>query len=259
MFAHSLHPQTVNDAVNLIQRHHVPGLDAPLHCRPVGRLYPDDPDPPVQRLQRHRHSGNQPAAANRHHRYINLRKVFVYFQSQCALPGDELHIVERMNVGQPPLFAKLFGFFVGLVPDQAMLHNFRAVSPRGVDLRLRRVAGHHHHGLHLVDARGQRHALRMVARRRTNHAALALLFRQMAKLIQRPANFVRSGLLEHLRLQPYVESRPLAQQPRRQQRRVIRERRNYFPGFLKLLQGDFRGGGDLWGHSSVLSIRFEEA
>src|SRR5260370_30276270 len=109
------------------------------------------------------------------------------------------------------LFRSL-GFFVGFVPDGPMLNDFRCVGARSIDLRLRGVAGHHHYRLHLVDRGGNSHALRMVSGGRANHAALALLRREMAELVERPADFVRSAFLEHLRLQPYVEAGALAEQ-----------------------------------------------
>src|SRR6478736_9489725 len=99
----------------------------------------------------------------------------------------------------------------------------------------------------------------MVARRRTNHTALALLFRQVAEFIQRPAKLVRSAFLKNLRLQPDVKTGVLAQQPRRKQWRVISERRNYFSRGLKLCERNFRSKGNLCRHGLVLSIRFEEA
>ncbi len=95
-----------------------------------------------------------------------------------------------MNVCQPAFLAELLGFFVGFIPDQAVLHNFGAVSARGIDLRLSGIARHHHDSFHLVDARGQRHTLSMISCGRADHATFALLRREMTELVQRSAQLV---------------------------------------------------------------------
>src|SRR5260370_41738432 len=98
------------------------------------------------------------------------------------------------------LFRSL-GFFVGFVPDGPMLNDFRSVGARSIDLRLRGGAGHHHYRLHLIDRGGNRHALRMVSRGRAKHAPLALLRREVAELVERPADFGLAPFGEHSRLQ----------------------------------------------------------
>src|SRR5262249_44244092 len=44
VIAHTFYAQAVNDAIDLIQRNHTPGLDALLHGRTIGRFHADDLD-----------------------------------------------------------------------------------------------------------------------------------------------------------------------------------------------------------------------
>src|SRR5215471_15290608 len=116
MLAHSLHTQAVDDAIDLVQGDHMSGFNALLHRWTVGRLYANDLDPGIVRLQRHGDAGDQPAAADRNYRHIDLREVLKNLETERSLAGDELHVIKRMDVGKPPFLAKLLGFFVGLVP-----------------------------------------------------------------------------------------------------------------------------------------------
>ena len=51
-----------------------------------------------------------------------------------SLPGDQLLVVERMHVGQSLVAHQLLRLLVRLVPDRAVQHDLRAVSPRRRDL-----------------------------------------------------------------------------------------------------------------------------
>src|SRR5437899_4103272 len=111
-----------------------------------------------------------------------------------------------MNVSEPALLAKLPGLLVGFVPDRAVLYDFGAVRARCIHFGLRGVRGHHHDGFHLVNARRNGDALRVISGRRTDYAALSLLRGEVTELVQRSADFVRSAFLKHLRLQTNVEA-----------------------------------------------------
>src|SRR5262249_50773165 len=64
VFANALHPQAVDDAVDAIQRDNLSRLHALLHAGRAGRLDADDANVRIDRLEGHRHAGDQPAAAN---------------------------------------------------------------------------------------------------------------------------------------------------------------------------------------------------
>ena len=127
-------------------------------------------------------------------------------EAERALPGDELQIVERVHVGQPAIADELLRLLVGIVPDRAVQHDFGAVAARRRDLRRRRVLGHDDHRADAVDARGERHALRVIAGRGADDAAPALVLGKRHELVQRTADLVRPGALEHLRLEADVEA-----------------------------------------------------
>jgi len=134
VIADALNAQAVDDAIDLFQGDHAAGFDALLHRRPVGRFHTDDLDLGVRSLERHCNAGDQSAAADRHHGHVDLGKILTDLQAQCSLAGDELHVVEGMDVCQPALLAELLGFLVGFVPNGAVLHYFGAVGAGGVDL-----------------------------------------------------------------------------------------------------------------------------
>ena len=84
-------------------------------------------------------------------------------EAKRPLPGHELRIVERMNVGEPPLDHELVRFFVGLVPDGAVEDDLGAVPARRRYFRRGRVLGHHDDRVHPVHPCRQRDALRVIA------------------------------------------------------------------------------------------------
>jgi hypothetical protein len=158
------------------------------------------------------------------------------FQSERSLAGDELLVVERMNVREALVAHQLFRFLVRLIPDRSVQHDLRAVAARGGDLRGRCVFGHADDGADAVNLRRQRDALRVIAGRRADHAARLLLLRHQREFVQRSADLVRADALKHLRFQPDFESRQLAQLPRRQQRRVFDMRRDARADFAEIVE-----------------------
>src|SRR5439155_5185744 len=201
------HTQTVDDAVDPLERDDAPGCDAFLHAGCARRLDADDPDVWVDRLERHRYARDQPAAADWHDDDVGLRKVFVDFEAERPLPGYQLGIVERMDVREAALDDELLRPLVRLIPDRPVQHHFGAVATRRGHFGQRRVLGHHDDGVHAVQLRGQRDALRVVAGRRADDAAALLLVGQVRELVQRPADFVRPGPLEHFSLEANIEYR----------------------------------------------------
>ncbi len=126
-----------------------------------------------------------------------------------------------MDVGVAALGDELLRLLVGLVPDRAVQHDLGAVAFRGFDLRRRRVGRHADDGVDAVDPRGQRHALRVVAGGRADHAPPLLVVGEERELVERPADLVGARALEQLGLEPHVEAGGLAQHARGQQRRVV--------------------------------------
>src|SRR5581483_678484 len=167
-----------------------------------------------------------------------LGEILVDLEAERALSGDELRIVEGVNVGVAALGDELLGLLVRVVPDLPVQHDLGAVGLRRGDFRRRRVLRHAHDGMNAVNLRGERDTLRMIAGRRTDHAAALLLLRQIRELVERAADLVRAGLLEDLRFQPDVEAGPLAEDPRGEERRLVDVARDDGAGALEVGAGE---------------------
>src|SRR5258708_257377 len=120
LLAHALYSKPIDYAIDLIEGHQLSSLYAQLHCRSAGRFDANHPHLRVQTLECHRDARAQPPASDWNDDYISLGKVFVYLQAKRSLTGDQVRIVERMNVSQPTFFAELFCFLVSLIPDHSV-------------------------------------------------------------------------------------------------------------------------------------------
>ena len=209
----------------------------------------------LDRLGRHRDARNQAASANRHDDDVDVVPVANDLETERALSGDELQVVERMHIGQAAVSDELLCFLVRVVPDRAVQNDLGAVAARGGDFRGRRILGHDDHGLDAVDAGGKRDSLCMIARRGADHTAAALILGKQHELVERTANLVGPGPLEHLRLEADVEARPFAQRPRGQQRRAVNVWRDMAVRRLERLHSEgHRGHRHLPGHLAVSMI-----
>ena len=100
------------------------------------------------------------------------------FQRQRTLPGNHHRVVERRHPGEALLLRQLnrFGFrFVKIGPVE---QHFAAEPAHRVNLDICGGNRHHDQRLQPQTRRGERHALRVVARRGGNHPAGFLLVRQ---------------------------------------------------------------------------------
>ena len=73
---------------------------------------PDDSTPTIRDLRldaldRHRHARDQAAAADRHHHHVDVRPVADDLEPHGPLAGDQLQIVEGMDVGEAALADQL--------------------------------------------------------------------------------------------------------------------------------------------------------
>jgi hypothetical protein len=133
------------------------------------------------------------------------------FHGDRALAGDDVGVVERMYEGQA-LFAfegQRMGVRIGVaVPAQ---HDLTAQRLDGLDLHLRRRHRHHDYGAGSKLVRGQRHALRVVARRSADDTPLQLFRRELDHLVVGAAQLEAEDRLlvfpleQHLVVQPPAE------------------------------------------------------
>src|SRR5205807_1760450 len=119
--------QAVDDRF-AVDRFEVTGFDALLHRRAIARFDADDADVRVVTLHGHRDAGDQSAAADRDDDRVELGPVLNDFQSERSLAGDELLVVERMNVRESFVAHQLFRFLVRLISDRLMQHALCVVA-----------------------------------------------------------------------------------------------------------------------------------
>ena len=114
-------------------------------------------------LRPHRHA----LAENRH-----LFSPIHQLPPHRALPRDHIRVVERVHKGQLLLFTDGLRVDICLVKGVAKQHDLAAPGRDRHDLHLRRGHGHHDDGVAAEALGRQGDALRVVARRGADHAAL---------------------------------------------------------------------------------------
>jgi hypothetical protein len=105
------------------------------------------------------------------------------FHRHGALPGDHFRIVEGMDEGQFLGFFQFQRVRVGFVVGVAMQHDFAAASLDGIDLDGRCRSRHDDDRPAAELGCRQRHALRVVAGRGADDAALELSADRLAILL----------------------------------------------------------------------------
>ena len=121
-----------------------------------------------------------------------------------ALAGDHVRIVEGVHESQLLLAFQGQGVVVGVGVGIAMQHDLdvgAAARLDRVDLDRRRGGRHHDQRTAAQPAGRQRDALRMVAGRGADHAALELLGRQVGHLVVRAAQLEAEYALHVLALE----------------------------------------------------------
>ena len=165
-------------------------------------------------------AGHQPAAADRNDDRVEVRRVLEHFEPDRARAGDDLRVVERSGRRRSRSRA----------PARAPWRKRRRTSSPcsttvgAVALGLR----HLHRRRRLRHDDGRRNAeplgmigdrLRVIAGRRRDHAARALLRRQLQQFVERAALLVGGGELQILELQPDLGADDFGQGPADQHRR----------------------------------------
>ena len=116
---------------------------------------------------------------------------------------------------EPLLAFELQGVLVGVGITLAVQHDLAAERAHRVDFEARRRHRHHDQRAAAEPARAQRHTLRMVARRRADHAALQLLGAELRHLVVGTAQLEAEDRLGVLALEQHVVAEPARQAARR--------------------------------------------
>jgi threonine dehydratase len=134
---------------------------------------------------------------------------------------DDIGVVVRMDHRERSLRGQSRGLGLRVIEGVARQHDLRPEPAGALDLHGRREARHHDHRRNAEPLRVIGHALRVVARRHGDDAALTLRGRQRRQLVERPALLERRRELQILELQVHVGARDLGQRAGVQARRVL--------------------------------------
>ena len=155
----------------------------------------------IGRLGDRRHAGNQPAAADRGDEGVDRGHVLQHFLGGGAGAGDDPRIIERMDEGVAALRLQLTRMGISGIEGVAVQHHVGAVTFRLRHLYGGRVGGHHDHGFDAEPVGVIGEALRMIARRRRDHALGARRLVELEQRVERAAFLIGGGELQILELE----------------------------------------------------------
>ena len=204
------------------------------------RLDADDRHARRLRLDGRADPRDEAAAADRHDDRFDVGRLLEDLEPHRALAGDHVGVVERVDERE----AVARGDFAGV---RARLGQVGAVQDDvGAELaavgHLDQRREHRHH-----DGRGNAEqlrvigdALRVIAGGRGDHAALALLGRQLQQRVARAALLEAAGALQVVELAVDVRAGELRQRDRLDARRVVDAAGDAFPGGFDVGERDHR-------------------
>ena len=179
-------------------------MEGVLHTGGTGGLHAVNLDLGAQALDGKRHAGNQTAAADGHDNRIHIGQLVEDFQTDGPLPRNDQLIVIGVDEGHAGLLLQLHGAVMGIIIG-ALDQLYVCAQPFGaLHLHNRRAVRHTDNALDAHAGGGQRHALRVVARRAGNHALGTLLGRELADFIVGTAHLEAAGDLQILGFQVEV-------------------------------------------------------
>ncbi len=199
-------------------RHRTPRGDRARVGRHRLRLHADDPHGGVEALHRHGDPRCQAPAADRDQDGPGLRALLDDLQAEGPLARHDVGVVERVDEDASGPRRDAQRLVERVLDRRAVQHHRRAVTAGRLHLRQRCPLRHHHGGGGAQQARGERHALRVVARARRHHAAGPLGSRQPGDPHIGPAYLERPGALQVLALEVDRAADLLREHPRIQQR-----------------------------------------
>ena len=172
-----------------------------------------------QRLDRRRHPGDQPAAADRDHHGVEVLDLGGELEPDGALAGHHERLVVGVHERQPALGGERAGERLAVVGVAVELDDLGAVALGGRALGRGRVARHEDRRPRAVLARGEGQRLGVVARGDRAHAVGT----QRGHGVEGAAELEGAGALEVLGLQGDRGADPRVERARAQQGRAVRD------------------------------------
>ena len=203
------HRDAVGEEAHAIEHHALAGRDRGLHGGGVVGLDADDLHVGPQELDKSRDAGSETAAADGNEDRLDRPGVLLQdLHPDRALARDDVRIVIGRHIGEAALLAERLGMLGGLVEIVADDDGIAAACPHARHLDARCRARHHDGGddAELLAREGD--ALRVVAGRGRDDAALQRLARQARHLVVGAADLEGEDRLQVLALQQHAIVQP---------------------------------------------------
>jgi hypothetical protein len=171
-------------------------------------LNADQPDLRPARPQRQRDTRREPAAADRDHNRLDLRKLFCELEADRALTGDHVWILEGVDERRAGFFRELTRRGERLLESDPDQLDPPTVVPRRVDFGHRRLVRHEDRRLDPGLACRPGHGLSVVARARRDDSGGPLGLAERGDSIDRASDLERARPLKVLGLEQHLAAGP---------------------------------------------------
>ena len=189
--------------------------------RPRRRLDADHPAAGRQRVRRDRRSREQTAAAARHEQEIERADLVEELARRRALAGDDVRVIVGRDEREPALARQPLADRFAILAVAIVEDDLAAVPFRRAALHRRRVGRHDDDARDVEQLAGERDRLRVVAGRKGDDAAAALVGREARQRVVGAAELEGAGALQVLALEEQLGAGPRVDRARGGDRRAV--------------------------------------
>ena len=191
----------VGDGVRIVHRLQRAGFEAARGIVTGGRLYADDLAIGRQGRGGDGAAGQQPATATADEQVVERARVFDEFLGRRTLPGNDVRVIEWRDERQATFAGDGTGKHLTIGDQTVVQHDLGAIAARRGNLHRRRILRHNDGGGDAEQSAGQRHRLRVIARRKRHDALGSPIFRHQRERIESAAELERTRALKIFRLE----------------------------------------------------------
>ena len=184
-------------------------LTGSIHGSHNAGLHADDLAGGLELLDGESHTGDQTAAADGDHDLLHFGELLQNLQTDGALTGNDIRIIEGMREGVAVLLGETLGLAGGVIVNAGDQNHFSTVVAGSLHLGDGSALGHADHGLDAQLRGGQSNALSMVAGGAGDDAVRSFLRSQGTDLVVGAADLESAGELQVLRLDVNVFAQPI--------------------------------------------------